>query len=141
MVERGVIQHRDRKQQIANMSGLRYGNITPTDLDAFIDFGDRLFVFIEGKFLGTPVLRGQMIAIERLCDACHVPPRRFAFAVIADHYSPSDEDIDFANMTVRSIRQNGKWNQPMQKGLTLKDAVDRMKSFVDNKTRNRNGGS
>ena len=139
--QHGVIQNRARKQQIADMSGLRYGNITPTDLDAFLDFGDRLFVFIEGKFFGTPMHRGQMVAIERLCDACNNPPRRFAFAVIADHISPTDEDIDFAQMTVRSIRQNGRWVTPMQYGLTLRSAIDKMRAFVENKQVRSNRGA
>lgn len=132
--QRGVIQNRARKQQIADMSGLRYEKITPTDLDGFMDFGNRLFVFIEGKFTATPVLYGQQLAIDRLCDATHNPPSRYSFAIIADHHSPCDEDIDFANMTVRTIRQNGRWKPPMQRGLTVRQAIDRMVSAVENIT-------
>lgn len=131
--QRGVIQNRARKQQIADMSGLRFNKITPTDLDGFLDFGNRLFVFIEGKFIATPVSFGQQLAIDVLCDACHAPPARYAFAIIADHHHPSDEDIDFANMTVRTIRQNGKWVAPMRKGTTVRAAIDRMVAFVENK--------
>lgn len=129
--QRGVIQHRARKQQIADMSGLRFDKITPTDLDGFLDFGNRLFVFIEGKFVSTPVLYGQQLAIDRLCDATNAPPNRYAFAIIADHFHPCDQDIDFANMTVRTIRQNGKWAPPMQRGLTVRSAIDRMISYVE----------
>lgn len=131
--QRGVIQNRARKQQIADMSGLRFQKITPTDLDGFLDFDNRLFVFIEGKFIATPVMFGQQLAIDRLCDACHSAPRRYAFAIIADHHHPANEDIDFAHMTVRSIRQNGKWAAPMQKGLTVRAAIDRMVAFVENR--------
>lgn len=132
--QRGIIQNRARKQQIADMSGLRYNKITPTDLDGFLDFGDRLFIFIEGKFIATPVLFGQGLSIDRLCDACHCPPRRYAFAIIADHHHPTNEDIDFSQMTVRTIRQNRRWTQPMRDGLTVREAIDRMVSFVENKT-------
>ena len=132
-IARGVIQNRARKQQIADMSGLRFNKITPTDLDAFLDFGDRLFVFLEGKFIATPVLYGQQLAIDRLCDATHFPPHRYSFAIIADHTSPVDEDIDFANMVVRSIRQNYEWKPPLQKGLTVRAAVDRMIAYTENR--------
>lgn len=132
--QRGVIQNRNRKQQIANMNGLRFNKITPTDLDAVIDFDDRLFVFIEGKFIATPIPFGQQLAINRLCDACHRPPHRYAYAIIADHHHPSDEDVDFSNMTVRTIRQNGRWKPPMQRGLTVRQAIDRMVSAVENIT-------
>ena len=131
--QRGVIQNRARKQQIADMSGLRFQKITPTDLDGFLDFDNRLFVFIEGKFIATPVLFGQQLAIDRLCDACHYAPHRYSFAIIADHHHPSDEDIDFANMTVRSIRQNGKWSAPMNRSLTVRAAIDRMVAYVENR--------
>ena len=131
--QRGVIQNRARKQQIADMSGLRFNKITPTDLDGFLDFDNRLFVFIEGKFIATPVLYGQQLAIDRLCDACHQPPLRYAFAIIADHHHPADEDIDFSSMTVRTTRQNGKWSAPMLKGLTVRAAIDRMVAFVENR--------
>lgn len=131
--QRGVIQNRARKQQIADMSGLRYEKITPTDLDGFMDFGNRLFVFIEGKFVATPVLYGQQLAIDRLCDATNNPPSRYSFAIIADHFHPCDEDIDFANMTVRTIRQNGRWKEPLQKGLTVRAAIDRMVAYTENR--------
>lgn len=135
MVERGVIANRDRKLQVADMSGLRFGKITPTDLDAFIDFGDKLFVFIEGKFSGAPVLYGQMLAIERLCDACDMPPRRYAFAIIVDHYAPSHQDVDFANTIVRTYRMGREWKHPLKRGTTLIEAINRLRAYVDNKTR------
>ena len=131
--QRGVIQNRARKQQIADMSGLRFNKITPTDLDGFIDFDNRLFVFIEGKFIGTPVLYGQGLSIDRLCDACHTPPKRYAYAIIADHHHPTGEDIDFSSMTVRTIRQNQRWTPPMYRTLTVRQAIDRMVAFVENK--------
>lgn len=131
--QRGIIQNRARKQQIADMSGLRFHKITPTDLDGFLDFDNRLFVFIEGKFIATPVLLGQQIAIDRLCDACNNPPNRFAIAIIADHSHPSDEDIDFAHMTVRAWRFRGQWRKPMVQGTTVRQAIDRMVAYVENK--------
>lgn len=131
--QRGVIQNRDRRQQIADMSGLRFNKITPTDLDGFIDFDNRLFIFMEGKFIGTPVLFGQGLSIDRLCDATHNPPHRYSFAIIADHCHPVTEDIDFACMTVRTIRQNGKWAPPLYQPLTLRAAIDRMVAFVENR--------
>lgn len=132
--QRGVIHNRARRQQIADMSGLRYGKITPTDFDAFIEFDDRLFVFVEGKFAGAAVPYGQLLALRRLCAAVHKPPMRYAFGIVADHYAPVHQDIDFASMTVRTIWQRGKLQDPMQKGLTVRSAIDRMVAFVENNT-------
>lgn len=135
MSERGVIQNRNFKNQVADMSGLRWGNITPTDIDAFLDFGDKMFVLVEGKFGGAAVQHGQMLAIQRLCDAGHCPPRRFSFAIIADHKTPDGQDIDFANMVVRTVRFNGKWIAPMQANSSLRSVVDKLRAYVENRTR------
>ena len=42
---RGVIQNRDRKKQIIDFSGLKYGKITPTDIDGLIEYKDKAMMF------------------------------------------------------------------------------------------------
>lgn len=118
---RGIIQNREMKQQIADMSGLSFGKITPTDLDAFIDFGNKLFVFVEAKYNGAQVPYGQKLAIERLCDACHNPPLRYSVAFITSHKDKGD--IDFANTVVTEYRWNGKWCKPITETPSLYSGV------------------
>lgn len=121
MFERGVIRNREFKQQIADFSGLKFGKITPTDLDAFMDFNNRLFVFVESKHGSSSMPYGQQLAIERLCDACHTPPHRYAVAFVTSHNS--NGDIDFANTTVTKYRWEGKWITPQKSNSTLFDGV------------------
>ncbi len=123
MGERGVIRNREAKRQIVDMSGLRYGKITPTDLDAFLDFGNRLFVFVECKYMNAPLSYGQRLAIERLVDACHMPPQRYAVAFVVEH-NGGEADIDFAGTTVRQYRWDGKWLAPKIDGSSLREGVD-----------------
>mgnify|MGYP003443619219 len=130
----GVIRHRTRSLQVNDFRNLRYGKITPTDIDGALEFNGKLFIFIEAKFIGTPIGRGQELFLERITDSLTFKPQRFAYAIIADHHHPSDEDVDFSNMTVRTIRQNGRWKPPMQRGLTVRQAIDRMVSAVENIT-------
>jgi len=40
---RGKIEHRDRARQIRDFSNLRYGNITPTDIDGLIEYQNKCF--------------------------------------------------------------------------------------------------
>lgn len=129
MSERGVIRNREFAQQIRDFSGLRFGKITPTDIDAFLDFGDRLFVIIEGKHAGATLPHGQQLAIARLVDACHCPPRRIATAIIVDHYGSGD--IDYAVCSVRAYRWAGVWRNPLRKRMQLREAVDRMKAMSE----------
>lgn len=129
--ERGVIKNRSYARQINNFSGLRYGTITPTDLDVCLEFHGKLFIFGEIKYGGAVVPRGQMVFLERLCKAMHQKPLRYCFGVIADHHHAPTEDIDTHDAIVRAIWQNGRFMQPMTPGLTVRAAVDRMVSYVE----------
>jgi hypothetical protein len=131
MTERGVIKNRNFKTQVADMSGLTFGKITPTDLDAFMDFNNKLFVFVEAKHGNSVMPFGQQLAIERLCDACHKPPHRYAVVFVTSHNA--DGDIDFANTTVTKYRWEGKWITPQKLGSTLFDGVVRFRGLcLDN---------
>lgn len=121
MAERGEIRNRAYAAQIRDFRGLRFGKITPTDIDGFLDFGDRLFVFVESKFGGSAMPYGQRLALQRLCDSCHVPPRRHAIVLIAAHMS--DTDIDFANSKVTEYRWFGKWIHE-GRSVTVRAAID-----------------
>ena len=65
---RGVIQNRERARQIIDFSGLRYGNITPTDIDGCIEYQDKGVAFIEIKHRDSPMPKGQELALTRLVD-------------------------------------------------------------------------
>lgn len=121
--ERGVIRNRSAAQQLRDFSGLRFGRITPTDIDAYMEFGGQLFVFIEAKY-GTAMLpRGQELALERLVDAIHSPPDRRAIALVVSHDTQGG-DVSFADTRVQRYRWGGEWRAPLQSGLLLKDAVE-----------------
>ena len=114
---RGIIQNRKYAKQINNFSGLRVKNITPTDIDGFIDFGNKKFVFIEMKYRGAKLPYGQRLALERLIDSCN----KDAVLIIAQHDTESG-DIDVANSIVREYRYKKKWTTQF-KVITVYDAV------------------
>ena len=131
MAERGVIRNRQYAQQLRDFSGLRFGNITPTDIDGFLDFGDRLFVLIEGKHAGSPMQRGQLLALQRLVDACHCPPQRISAGLIVDHYDGHEADVDVGSCVVRSWRWMGEWRKPLVAGITCRQAIERLIGMRD----------
>jgi len=128
----GVIRNREFARQIKDFSGLRFGQITPTDIDGFMDFGDRLFIVIEGKHSGTMLKTGQRLALERLVDACHCPPRRIAVAIVIDHFDESEHDVDYSKCSVRTMRWNGKWVAPLERGITCRRAIERLIAMSEN---------
>lgn len=66
--ERGKIRNREHVP-VKDFSGLRYGKITPTDIDGFVEFKDKIFILLELKFGDSVLKYGQRTALERGCDA------------------------------------------------------------------------
>ena len=123
VVERGEVRHTNSFKQSVLFTGLVYGKITPTDIDGFIDFGNRLFIFIELKYGSAELPRGQRVALERLCDASESNDR-FSVVIVASHNS--DGDIIAADATVVEYRWRKKWHKPTEV-TTLKQAIDKMR--------------
>jgi len=119
---RGVIQHDKRARQIVLFDGLRWGKITPTDIDGFLDFGNRLMFFIETKFVGVSLPLGQRLALERLCDATY-KHRLKSYAFIAEHNAQQGSDIILAEAIVTEVRHHGAWLIPRER-CDVKMAVE-----------------
>jgi len=122
MDTRGLARNRRFAEQGRDFSGLQFGTITPTDIDAVIDFQDRAFVFIEAKHQNTGLPYGQRLAIERLCDACG-ETKRAALALIVSHQTPPDQQVDYATCVVAEFRFRREWRVPTRRLLT-RDAID-----------------
>lgn len=124
MTERGAIHSRERARQLRDFTGLRFGNVTPTDIDGFVEFHDELFVWIEIKLKGHDVPRGQCKALERSCDAVS-KAGRMAAVLIVEHDTEPTEDIDVAACSVREWRYLKKWRKPI-KLTTCREAIDKL---------------
>lgn len=123
---RGAARERKYTTQARDFTGLRYGNITPTDIDALIDFHDRAYVLIETKYTGGMMPFGQRRALERLTDIIRETGRK-SIAIVAEH-SNGYGDIDFAKAVVIEYRFRGEWITP-RVPLKVKDAIDRFMEF------------
>ena len=65
---RGAIQFRERRKQIIDFSGLRVGNITPTDCDGLIEYHNKAYILFEIKHRDAKVPEGQLKALVRSVD-------------------------------------------------------------------------
>ena len=123
MDNRGEIKNLPRAKQLRNFSLLRWGNITPTDIDGFIDFQNKAFVIFEFKVENTEILRGQSLAIERLVDNLENSGKS-AIGIIAEHNIPPWEDIEASQCKVTMLRYKKKWTLYPKKQYTLKYIID-----------------
>lgn len=129
---RGKIQYRDRARQIIDFSSLRYGKITPTDIDGAIDFRNMATVILEYKYRDAECPYGQRLSMQRQLMDAH-RSGKYAIGIIAEHnVDDPNEDIDGANaivrefMLLRAERQypsSPGWKKPKNQ-VSVKLAVD-----------------
>lgn len=124
MDEKGKIRHRQYATQVRDFSGLRFGNITPTDIDALLEYRNLGFIIIETKYRGTFLPAGQRLALERLCDNLRKP----TLLIIACH--DTSGDIDFATTQVVEYRYDHKW-YVSRRLVTTYELVQRFVEFLE----------
>ena len=118
---RGKIKHRDFASQIRDFSGLRFGNITPTDIDGLIDYKDKAWILFELKFAGGEMPFGQRLALELITD--NLARLKPTICFIAEHETEPPNDINSANTTVVMFRHKREWHYDNRK-ITLRKAID-----------------
>ena len=128
MLPRGVIRNPEQAKRINDFSGLRFGKITPTDIDGMIDFGNKAFVLIETKYTGGRMPFGQRLALERLIDIIEETGRK-SLALVAE-YSNEAGEIDCAKAVVIEYRYRREWKIP-RVPLNVRDAIDRFLKEVN----------
>jgi hypothetical protein len=137
----GKIHDYKRASQQIDYSGLLDGKVSPTDVDGWLELGDRCHVFLEYKLITVgKIPGGQELAFKRLMtDLNKVKP---AICIIAYHSQSETvvgddgveryKDIDGAGALVSRIYgENGKEIIKPHQGRTVKDVIQRFLKYVD----------
>lgn len=119
---RGVIQNRERARQIIDFSGIRYGNITPTDIDGFFERANEAFVFYEMKYGAAEMPTGQKVALERLVDTLGTANKKAVLFLCRHDVENANTDVNAGKTIVDRVYFNGEWHSV--KGKTLKECSD-----------------
>lgn len=127
-VPRGVIKNREFATQVRDFRNLRFGNITPTDIDGAIEYHNKAYVYIEVKYINSEVPYGQRLFLERQCDDMSVV--KPAISIISFHNT--DGDIDVGNTTVSEYRYKRAWHNPRSR-MTTRELVAQFLNLVDEK--------
>lgn len=119
---RGEIIHRARAAQLRDFTGLRYGSITPTDIDGLIEYRGIAYILYEFKMRGQQMPGGQRLALERLCDDL-AKTGKTVVVLVGEHDTPLGQDLDCARMRLVEYRYNNVWHTPLS-AQSLQDATD-----------------
>ena len=123
--ERGKIKNRQYANRVRDFSGLRYGNITATDIDGLIEYKNTCYIFIETKYKDAELPFGQRLALERLTDDLEkVKP---VITIVATY--SNEGDIDVAHALVCEYRFRGAWHK--RENTTTRELIDKFLSWVE----------
>jgi hypothetical protein len=126
---RGKIQFRGRAQQIKDFSGMRIGNITPTDIDAFIEYKNKCFIVIELKSENSMLSFGQKLAFERMIKSFDKP----SIFILCEHTThDSSDDIPVSLSKVIKVFTK-KWGWQEIEHYNLIDLVNKYIEYIDSK--------
>ena len=120
---RGHIQHNERARQIVAFDGLKYGNITPTDIDGFIEKSNEAFIFFELKYKDAELPAGQKTALIRLVDNLQAAGKKSVLFVGRHEVGNPDVKVIAGNTLVTDFYFNGCWHKGNNE--TLQTMIDR----------------
>jgi len=110
-----TIKNLARLLQPIDFEGLRSGAMLASDIDAVMEYGDRLFIFVELKRPGQGLPLGQRIMYERMSRAISESPSREAYTIIAENTTvDTEEAVDLAKCKVTAYFSGSqkKWITP-----------------------------
>jgi len=131
---RGQIFDRSRSRQIIDFSGLRYGKITPTDIDGLIEFRNKYFILIELKLHNAQMPRGQEIAFVRMVLNLKKANKPSVLFIASHDVEDPEDDIDASKAIVTKLYHPADGIAPARRWMqfnnkkSLRDAID---LFID----------
>lgn len=121
--ERGKINNKERSLQVKDYSGLKYGAVTPSDIDGFVEFKGKLIILWELKLGDTKIPNGQRWGLERMCDAMEKGGIPSYLLVCRHNVSDTSKDIDVSKSIVDEVRCNGRW-RPSPLDMNMREMID-----------------
>ncbi len=134
MNDRGKFTNKDRARQLIAFEGMKYGNITPTDIDGVIEYHNKGYVIFEVKHGEKDVPYGQKLAIQRMvADTGRIDSGKKSLAIICEHnVEDPNESVMAKDCMVREVfySDEQRWRatkRPMKVG----ELVELFISLID----------
>ena len=134
----GTLYNPARYYQPIDFSGIRIGNILPSDIDLIceckekfsVEFRNKAWIFIELKYRSAIFTKGQDLTYTRLVDdlaKCGKP----AISIVAEHSVKDPKQTIAADQCiVRQCYFDGVWRHP-SKPRTLKDLINSFIAYIN----------
>lgn len=114
-----LIRNSKQTKQGIDFTGLQSGKIHPTDIDAVLEFKDKLLILFEMKREGNEIPTGQRLVLERICNNW-TKGQKAAIAIKLEHSFKNDSiDVPIEKCIATKYYMNGftKWVEPRTKNV------------------------
>lgn len=128
MYHSDLVQHRDRMRQIIAFEDLKFGSITPMDIDMCIEYHDKAVIFCEYKYRDAEMPYGQQLCLRRLADDIEKAGKESAVLLCEHDVENTTEDVKAGEAIVKAIYYKNKWYKG--DGSTVKQYVVRFLEHV-----------
>lgn len=129
--DRGIIQNQQNFHQKVIFNGMQWGKRMPTDIDAVMEFKNKVLVFWELKYGDAEIPEGQRLLYERIADAWAKDGKE-AVLFLCSHMTPSCEDIQLQNAMVTKFYYKGDWRE-VKEVKTAKERTDDFLCYCEKK--------
>ena len=128
--QRGEIENRERMRQLISFSGMRWSNITPTDVDGAIDYHGKATVFYEFKYESAKFKRGQQLFLERQVEDAINAGKKSVAIFVRHSVHDTEKDVPARECYVNSVYMGNVW-RPDKKRRTVQQFTDDFFEYVD----------
>lgn len=105
----GLIRNSNQVKQAIDFQGFENGLIHPSDIDAVLEFDNKVLILMEVKRKGNEIPLGQRLLLERICDAWHSDGRVGIILLVEHRVFDATIDIPLSEGMVTSTYYFGKW--------------------------------
>ena len=106
--KKSLIRNSKQVKQVIDFTGVKNGNIHPSDIDAVLEFNNDALILIEVKRKYNKIPTGQRLLLERINDSWHNQDK--AIVLIVTHTFKDDtKNIPLEECFVDVCYYKGNW--------------------------------
>ena len=129
-----LIRNSNQTKQGIDFTGIEYGKIHPTDIDAVLEFDNEALILMEVKKKGNKIPIGQRLVLERIANSWHT--NKSVVLYVTHSFKNDNKDIPLSECNVDSVYINKEW-KILNKTISLSDTLSVLgKKWNINKLKN-----
>ena len=115
-----LIRNSNQTKQGIDFTGIEYGKIYPTDIDAVLEFDNEALILMEVKKKGNKIPTGQRLVLERIANSWHT--NKSVVLYVTHSFKNDNKDIPLSECNVDSVYINKEW-KILNKTISLSDTL------------------